>query len=131
MPPPVPRPTDYRVSGRRLPPPVGQQIQVRYPPPAFSPRRCQKNRRIRSRLCARASPPLFPAPCRPSPAFVMDDLAAGPPARFAERGERAIAGISDPEQEGHLIAARDTQDARRLFLITHRRMTGADPQVGV
>src|SRR5271167_3257376 len=61
---------------------------------------------------------------------VMDNLFERPTVRFADRLERAVSRIPDTEQVGHLVIVWNAQDLARLVLVPHRRMTGADAQVG-
>lgn len=42
---------------------------------------------------------------------VTDDLGERPPIQFADRGERAISGISDAEKVGHQAVIGDAQDS--------------------
>jgi len=60
----------------------------------------------------------------------MDNLVERPPIRFTDRLERAVRGIADAEKVGHLVVVGDPEDGAGFVRVPHRRMTGADPEVG-
>src|ERR1700761_6692873 len=60
----------------------------------------------------------------------MDDLVERSPVRVADGLEWAVSGIAEAHKVSHLVAVGDAQDRAGFVLIPHRRVAGADPQVG-